>query len=76
MTKEEHLERLREARVRRLTAKAGFLLRKSRSRSWNSPDHGLYAVIDPDTGGTVNPPIAQRWICSWTLDDVEAWLNE
>ena len=76
MTKNNREERSREARVRRLVTKSGFVLSKSRSRDQRSPDFGRYAIIDPDTNGTINPQIAQRWICSWTLDDVEAWLNE
>ena len=48
---------------------------RSRSRDPRVPDHGLYALIDVRTGGAVNPAIAQRWTCSWTLDRVEQFLT-
>lgn len=79
MTKEgqkEQAEKTREARVRRMVARNGYMLRKSRSRNVDSVEYGLYMVIDPETGGTVNPSIAQRWNHSWTLDDVEAWFKK
>ena len=69
-------EKTREARVRRMVARNGYMLRKSRCRNVDSVEYGLYMVIDPATGGTVNPSIAQRWNHSWTLDDVEAWFSK
>ncbi len=68
-------ERNREARIRRALANLGYYLMKSRTRNWQRPDYGLYAVMDPKTGASVNPALAQHWVCSWTLDDVEAWLK-
>lgn len=38
-------------------------------------DFGLYAVIDIETSGTMNPILAGRWICTWDLDSVEKFLN-
>jgi hypothetical protein len=64
----------RENWLRRAVARQGYRLVKSRSRDPHAVDFGLYAVIEPTTGGTVNPSIAGRWICSWGLDDVEEWL--
>jgi len=69
-------ERVRENRLRRLARKYDLRLVKSRSRNPAAIDYGLYAIIDIYTGGTINPPIAQRWICSWDLDGVEAYLTD
>ena len=57
-----------------MAARQGYRLSRSRARDPHTPGHGLYALIDPDTGGTVNPSIAGRWMHSWDLDDVERWL--
>jgi hypothetical protein len=78
MTKEESKERAektREARVRRAVARRDHYLMKSRTRNWQVPDYGLYAVMDPNTNASVNPALCQHWVCSWTLDDLEAWLK-
>jgi hypothetical protein len=53
----------------------GYRLKKSRSRDPGAIDYGRYAFVDVQTGGTVNPAIANRWVHSWTLDEVEAWLQ-
>ena len=67
--------RVRENRVRRAADRQGYRLEKSRSRDPRAVDYGLYALIDVQTGGAVNPAIAQRWVCSWDLDDVEDFLT-
>jgi hypothetical protein len=67
--------KVKENRLRRAADRQGYRLVKSRSRDENAIDYGLYALIDVQTGGAVNPAIAQRWVCSWTLEDVEQWLN-
>jgi hypothetical protein len=36
---------------------------------------GLRVNLSKRGGGAVNPAIAQRWVCSWTLEDVEEYLN-
>jgi hypothetical protein len=54
----------------------GYALRKSRSRDPKAVDFGRYALIDVETGGAVNPAIAGRWTCSWTLDQVEQHLEK
>jgi hypothetical protein len=69
-------DKVRENRLRRAADRQGFRLTKSRSRDAQAVDFGLYALIDIQTGGAANPAIAQRWVCSWTLDEVEAFLNE
>jgi hypothetical protein len=67
--------RVRENRGRRAADRQGYRLEKSRSRDPRAVDYGLYALIDVQTGGAVNPAIAQRWVCSWDLDDVEDFLT-
>jgi hypothetical protein len=67
-------EKTRENRLRRMADRQGYRLAKSRSRDPHAVDYGRYAVYDMRTGGTVNPAIAGRWVCSWGLDDVEQWL--
>jgi len=54
----------------------GLQLVKSRSRDPRAVDFGLYALIDVRTGGAINPAIADRWTCSWSLDEVSAYLTE
>jgi hypothetical protein len=69
------VNKVRENRMRRIAARQGLRLVKSRSRDQRAIDHGLYALIDIQTDSAVNPKIAQRWVCSWTLDEVEAYLE-
>ena len=64
-----------ENRLRRVADRRGLQLVKSRSRDVNAVDYGLYALIDIQTGGAVNPAIADRWVCSWTLGEVQDYLG-
>ena len=73
-TKSDQEHKVRENRLRRAADRQGLRLVKSRSRDTNAMDFGLYALIDHQTGGAVNEAIAQRWVCSWDLDEVEAYL--
>jgi hypothetical protein len=68
-------DKVREIRLRRQADRRGYRLTKSARRDPWAPDFGLYALLDVQTGGAVNPSIAQRWTHSWSLDQVEAWLN-
>jgi hypothetical protein len=68
-------EKVRENRLRRMADRYGYRLVKSRSRDPRNVDYGLYALIDVETGGTVNAALANHWTCSWCLDDVERWLT-
>ena len=65
----------RENRLRRMADRQGYRLVKSRSRDPRARDFGLYGLVDPRTGGTVNPLLVDRWRCSWSLEQVEAWLS-
>jgi hypothetical protein len=68
-------EKIMENRLRRVADRRGLRLVKSRSRDTSAIDYGLYALIDIQTGGAVNPAIAQRWVCSWSLDEVRNYLK-
>ena len=67
-------EKVRENRLRKAAERQGYRLMKSRARDPHALGFGLYALVDPSHGGTVNPSLAERCIHSWTLDDVDAWL--
>jgi len=64
-------DKVRENRLRRTAERRGYRLIKSRTRDLCGKDFGLYAIIDPEINGAVNPALADYWTCSWTLDDVE-----
>ncbi|WP_413989350.1 hypothetical protein ACMDCR_25775 [Labrys okinawensis] len=66
---------MKENKLRRIADRRGYRLVKSRSRDEGAMDYGLYAVIDISTNGAVNPAIAGRWVCSWTLDAVETFFE-
>jgi hypothetical protein len=65
----------REARLRRKATSHRLRLTKSRSRDPNALDYGRFALIDPQTNGTVNAALIDRYIHSWSLDDVEQYLS-
>lgn len=72
----EQETKVRENRLRRMADRQGLRVVKSRSRDPNAIDYGLYALIQQETGGAVNAAIAQRWVCSWSLDEVEQYLSK
>jgi hypothetical protein len=53
----------------------GLLLVKSNRRDRLAPDFGLFALINPKTGKAINPPL-ERFVHSWTLHQVEAYLQQ
>ena len=67
-------DKIRENRVRRRADRAGLQLVKSRSRDPKAVDYGVYALMNIQAGGAINPAIANRWVCSWSLDQVEDYL--
>ena len=69
-------DKIRENHMRRRADRYGLKLKKSPRRDPKAVDYGLYALIDVQTGGAINPAIAQRFICSWTLDEVEEYLDD
>lgn len=71
----DNAEKVRENKLRRMADRQGLRLTRSRSRDPNAIDFGLYALIDIQTNGAVNPALANRWVCSWNLDEVEEYLT-
>jgi hypothetical protein len=69
-------EKVRETRLRFMADRQGLRLTKSRTRDPRAMDYGLYALIDVQTGGAINPAIADRWTHSWSLDEVETCLQD
>ena len=65
----------RENRLRRVAARQGYRLSKRKRHDPNAIDYGLFALIDIKTGGAVNAPLADHFVHSWTLDQVEKWLT-
>lgn len=65
-------EKVREARLRRVTERRGLKLVKSRRRDPLAVDYGRYVIVDPES----NRPVAGELGSANTmaLDDVEAWL--
>lgn len=68
-------EKVLENRLRRVADRRGLKLVKSRSRDTNAVDYGLYALIDVATRGAINPAIADRWTCSWNIEQVRQYLD-
>ena len=68
-------DKILENRLRRMADRRGLRLTRSRSRDPKALDYGRYALIDLQTGGAKNPAIAGRWTCSWTLDQVQDYLE-
>jgi hypothetical protein len=62
-------------RKAKFAARHGLTLSKSRRRDPSALDHGLYALIDPQTGGAVNRALVGQFIHSMTLDEVEDYLK-
>jgi hypothetical protein len=70
----DQADKVRENKLRRMADRQGMRLTRSRSRDERAVDYGLYSLVDVQTNGVVNEPIAGRWIHSWTLDEVEDYL--
>ncbi len=67
------LEKVRENRLRRMAARQGLMLRKSRRRDPYALDYGTYQLVDMSTN------ILIQWegiaYPGWSLDEVEEWLT-
>ena len=68
--------KVRENKLRRKADRMGLRLTRSRSRDLDAIDYGLYALIDHQTGGATHPALAQRWVHTLTLDEVEQYLTK
>jgi hypothetical protein len=67
------VEKVREARLRRMAERRGLKVVKSRRRDPLAVDYGRYVIVDPGS----NRPVAGEFASAstMTLDDVEAWLT-
>jgi hypothetical protein len=68
-------DKTREQRLRRMAARQGLRLVRSRLRDPWAVGYGQYGLIDPSHGGTVNPVGPTGQPTTWTLDDVEEYLT-
>jgi hypothetical protein len=68
-------EKLRETALRRKAARMGLVMRKSRRRDPDAPDHGLYSLVHQSTGVQISPGMNGS-ACSMTLGNVEIYLLE
>lgn len=66
--------KVRENRLRRMAARQGFALHKSRVRDVNALGHGTYMIVNPH----IDAVVYHNWDLpggfGLDLDDVEAWL--
>jgi hypothetical protein len=69
-------DKTRENRLRRKADRMGLRLMKSPRRDPQALDFGRYALIDHQTGGAINPALINQRTCSWSLDEVETYLQE
>jgi hypothetical protein len=65
----------RENLMRRKAARYGLRLIKSNRRDPDALDYGLFALVDPRTNGAINPALVGQFVCSWSLDQIEAYLT-
>jgi hypothetical protein len=66
---------VREARIRRMIDRQGYLLEKSRRRDPRAVGYGLFRIVDPTTK-TVVAGEGQRAEYTMSLDEAEAWATE
>lgn len=69
------MDKVQEIRCRRKADRQGLKLTKNARRDPRAVGYGLYALIDVQTGGAINPTIADLSVHSWSLDQVEAYLD-
>ena len=68
-------QKVEESRLRRVADRQGYRLIKTRRRDPNAFDYGLYALIDPQHGGTIHPHFVNSPY-ALTLDEVREYLNQ
>ena len=66
--------KVREARVRRMIDRQGYLLEKSRRRDPRAVGYGHYRIVDPTTK-TVVAGVGRAGY-AMSLDEAEAWAIE
>jgi hypothetical protein len=66
-------EKSREARLRRMAARQGLILHKSRRRDPNAIGYGGYMLVNAEMNAVVHGELDS--FNALSLDDVEAWLT-
>jgi hypothetical protein len=69
----EGVRKIRDNRARRMAARQGYRLMKSRRRDPRSISYGEYQIVDPDRKAIVAGELDSPW--SLSLEEVEAWLQ-
>lgn len=78
---ETQSDKVRENRLRRMAARRGYILVKTRRRDPLALDYGLYVLVDDSRGNRVGRRGGQAAISAFangegmTLDEVEATLD-
>jgi hypothetical protein len=67
-------EDVREARLRRMLQRRGFVLQKSRARDPGAVTYGGYQIVDTNVGGVVGGEGSFGY--AFDLDEVAAWIVE
>ena len=71
------MDKVRAAKLRRMAGRRGLRLVKSRRKDPGALDYGLFALIDPEHGGTIHPMFeAVNSPYALTIDEVEEWLTD
>ena len=70
----DQAKKVRETRLRRAAARQGLALRKSGRRDPRALDFDKYVLVDTESN-TIVAGAAANGRYSFTVDDVEAWLN-
>jgi len=68
-------DKVRENLLRRMAARQGLALMKSRRRDPRAVDFGTYMLVDPDTNAVVAAGSDGHGY-GLTLDDIEEWLTK
>jgi hypothetical protein len=64
---------VREGRVRRMVARQGYQMKKSRRRDPRAVGYGLFRIVDPHTKTSVTG--TGRIGYTMSLDEAEAWAT-
>jgi|1185.fasta_scaffold972006_2 hypothetical protein len=71
----DEAEKVRENKLRRMAARQGLRLEKSRTRDWRFPDFGTYRLVDPFNNTVVAYGYTQNGY-GMTLDEIKKALSE
>ena len=68
--------KVRENRMRETADRRGLKLVRSRTRDSRAIDYGLYALLDVQTGGAINPAIARVVAKPYNSQEVATYVRE